>query len=132
MRLWLFILSSILFAQQAPRPAGGTGAAPSKPNYQERRAELLRAVGDLRARIQALELELQLLDEERQSQPEPSTPAAGAAPAAWRESTVRPDGRKDEQVVKKTAPRCSAFTANGKRCTRSAEGGSKFCWQHRH
>jgi hypothetical protein len=27
-------------------------------------------------------------------------------------------------------PRCAATTRSGKRCTRPAEEGSRFCWQH--
>jgi hypothetical protein len=85
---------------------------------------------DLKAKLQALELELQLIEEERQNAPVEVT-APASPQTSWREST-RVDGRKDEEVVKKTRPRCSAFTASGKRCTRSAEAGSKYCWQHRH
>ena len=123
MRGLAFFLCTLLAAQTPAPPKA------SKPNaYQERRAELLRKMAETRASLQALELELQLLEEERQQAP--VEPAASNSPA-WRE-TVRPDGRKDEEAVKKARPRCSAFTAGGKRCTRSAEAGSKFCWQHRH
>jgi hypothetical protein len=96
--------------------------------YQEKRAELLRMIADLRAKMQALELELQLLEEVRQNA---TAETAAGSGTPWRE-VVRPDGRKEEQMVKKAPARCTAFTANGKRCTRSAESGSKFCWQHRH
>lgn len=32
---------------------------------------------------------------------------------------------------KMTAAQCAATTKSGKRCTRNAEPGTKFCWQHR-
>lgn len=124
MRALVFFLCAILMAQ-APAPKETPG---KKPTYVERRAELLRKMAELRAGLQALELELQLLEEEKQSTP---VEAAAANQTAWRE-TVKPDGRKDEEMVKKARPRCAAFTSGGKRCTRSAETGSKFCWQHRH
>jgi hypothetical protein len=124
MRAVIFFLCAIVLAQ-APPPKETPG---KKPAYQERRADLLRKMAELRAGLQALELELQLLEEEKQSAPAEATVTNQTA---WRE-TVKPDGRKDEEVVKKARPRCSAFTSGGKRCTRSAETGSKFCWQHRH
>ena len=127
MRGLVFFLCALLLAAQAPVPSPPPNK--EKPaHYLERRAELLRKMGDLRAGLQALELELQILDEERQHAPAEPT---ASNQTAWRES-VRPDGRKEEEVVKKARPRCSAFTSAGKRCTRSAEQGSKFCWQHRH
>lgn len=121
----LIFLMCVSVTAQSPTPS----ATPThKPTHQERRAELLRTMQELRAKLQALELELQLIEEEKQNAPAEVT----ASPAAgWRETT-RPDGRKDEEAVKKARPRCSAFTSNGKRCTRSAESGSKYCWQHRH
>ena len=122
MRRCLFLICSALIAQAPPPPA------PKAPSYQERRAELLRSMGDLRAKLQALELELQILEEEHQHKP---AETVATSPTGWRES-IKPDGRKEEEVVKKARPRCTAFTSNGKRCTRSAEAGSKFCWQHRH
>ena len=123
MRGFVFLLCTLL-AAQAPPPKDQE----KKPAYQERRGELLRKLGELKAAMQTLELELQLLEEERQNVPVEPT---ASSQTGWRE-TVRPDGRKDEEMVKKARARCSAYTSGGKRCTRSAEAGSKFCWQHRH
>lgn len=124
----VFLMCLALGAQAPPKPTPTPAAAPPKQTHQERRAEILRTMQELRAKLQALELELQLIEEERQN-----APAEAAAPAqtGWRETT-RPDGRKDVEAVKKARPQCQAFTSNGKRCTRSAETGSKYCWQHRH
>jgi hypothetical protein len=119
----------LIICALATEPPSAVVPPTKKPSVQERRVEILRTMQDLRAKLQSLELELQLLEEERQNAPVEATPANPAA--AWRE-TVRPDGRKDEEQVKKARARCSAFTSNGKRCTRSAEAGSKYCWQHRH
>ncbi len=38
------------------------------------------------------------------------------------------------QAISKTAParaRCGGHTKDGKRCTRMADSGSRFCWQHK-
>jgi len=126
----LGILIILGVMSQSPPPPASPAAAPRKQTHQERRAEILRTMQEMRAKLQALELELQLLEEEKQSAPVEATTTAGSQ-TGWRETT-RPDGRRDEEAVKKARPRCAAFTSNGKRCTRSAETGSKYCWQHRH
>ena len=43
------------------------------------------------------------------------------------------DGRspEDEEPVRQAGPRrCAATTSSGKRCSREAEEGSDYCWQH--
>jgi hypothetical protein len=52
------------------------------------------------------------------SQPKPAPPAAPASVDA---------APANENA---TPPRCAAETRGGKRCSREAEPGSKFCWQH--
>ena len=95
-------------------------AANGKKEYLERRAAILRQMGEMKAKLSALELELQLLEEGRTA--EPVTPSA----TAWREEPGAAEG-----VAKKPLVRCLSVTRDGKRCTRPAESGGKYCWQHR-
>jgi hypothetical protein len=41
-------------------------------------------------------------------------------------ATVKPKKTKS----KKKGPRCEGITAKGVQCSRTAQEGSKFCWQH--
>lgn len=100
------------------------GQAAAASNYQSRRADLLRQMAELRAKMSALEVELQLLEEEKGSQ------AAKPAPDAWRTGETSVSG--SEERKKAAAPRCQALTRDGKRCMRDAEPGHKYCWQHMH
>jgi hypothetical protein len=110
MRTFVILLALIFQAEAPPKKT-------SPEEYLKKRAELLRQVGDLKAKLAALEIELQLLEEERA--------AAGVAPppagSTWRDS---PDPAKPARA------RCASVTKDGKRCTRAAEPGKKYCWQH--
>ncbi len=94
----------------------------AKKEYLERRAVILRQMAEVKAKLAALELDLQLLEESRATDP-----AAPSAPNSWREELGSSDG-----PGKKAATRCLSVTRDGKRCTRPAEAGLKYCWQHRH
>ena len=82
-------------------------------------------MAELRAKLSALEVELQLLEEERSA----DQGAKGPAPDAWRNPTSSGSGGADERK-KAVGPRCQALTRDGKRCIRAAEPGHKYCWQH--
>lgn len=133
LRLCVLYLAEVILAQA---PGSKPVAAPPPDRFAERRAELLRTMADLKAKLQALEVELQILEEERQR----ATQAAPAPASDWRSSPAaaapavaagRASGG-EPAYGKPVKARCQAVTTAGKRCTRSAEPGSKFCWQHRH
>lgn len=113
MRTFVILLTLVFQADVAPKKT-------SPDEYLKKRAELLRQVGDLKAKLAALEIELQLLEEERAA-------AAGVAPAPAA-STWRDGGGADP--AKPARARCASITKDGKRCTRAAEPGKKYCWQH--
>ncbi len=95
-------------------------AADAKKQYLERRAAILRQMAEAKAKLAALDVELQLLEESRPA----DTPAP--APTAWRDEPA-----SAVSDTKKASPRCLSVTRDGKRCTRPAEPGAKYCWQHR-
>jgi len=119
MRVFAILFLILLASGQTSPPANG------KKDYVERRAVILRQMAEIRAKLAALELELQLLDEARSAEPGPVTTPP---PTAWREEPAA----SGEGSVKKSSVRCLSVTRGGKRCTRPAEQGGKFCWQHRH
>lgn len=53
---------------------------------------------------------------------------SGSAPAA-REATS-PGGGTEPEPAAAAPGRCAAITQGGSRCTREAEPGSGYCWQH--
>jgi hypothetical protein len=78
-------------------------------------------MAEIKARLSALELELQILEESRPND-QPAPP-----PTSWREEPAATEGGN----ARKSATRCLSVTRDGKRCTRAAEPGAKYCWQHR-
>ena len=67
------------------------------------------------------------------AQPTPSSiPSAGNATTdslpALRHSPTAPSKKTDQQP---TAHRCKGLTKSRKQCSRNAEEGSDYCWQHR-
>ena len=102
-------------------PPGAPAANAARKEYLERRAVILRQMAEMKAKLSALELELQLLEESRSAEP-----AGGQAPTSWREEPSAADGGTKKPLV-----RCLSVTRDGKRCTRPAEAGGKYCWQHR-
>ena len=107
---WLILSLSMVLGQ----------APPTKRDYQERRAAILRQMAEVKAKLAALDVELQLLEEARPAEAPPPSPTA------WREE---PAGASADG--KKATPRCLSVTRDGKRCTRPSEPGAKYCWQHR-
>lgn len=39
-------------------------------------------------------------------------------------------GAAEPRAANEGAPRCAGVTQSGKRCSREAEAGSSYCWQH--
>ncbi len=119
MRLRLLLTTLLLLAlasAQSPPPP----ASAAKKEHLERRAAILRQMAETKAKLSALELDLQLLEDSRSAEP------VAPPPTAWREEPGTSDG-----VAKKTSVRCLSVTRDGKRCTRTAEVGTKYCWQHK-
>lgn len=63
------------------------------------------------------------------------TAAAGVVTLAWinfrRENEPLAGAPPDDADLADAEPaRCAATTSGGKRCTREALEGSRFCWQH--
>ena len=115
--LRLFITTLLLALASAQSPPSPSAA---RKEYVERRAAILRQMADTKAKLSALELDLQLLEESRSAEP------AAPPPASWREDPAAP-----ENAAKKPSARCLSVTRDGKRCTRPAEAGTKYCWQHK-
>ena len=107
------LLLALASAQSPP-------ASAARKEYLERRTAILRQMAETKAKLSALELDLQLLEESRSAEP------VAPPPTSWREAPSAPDG-----AAKKTSVRCLSVTRDGKRCTRTAEAGTKYCWQHK-
>ncbi|MBY0505219.1 MAG: hypothetical protein K2X03_15000 [Bryobacteraceae bacterium] len=114
MRLSIFLFAISLLGAQTPPAA-------AKQEYLEKRAGILRQKAELKAKLASLEVELQLLEESRTAEP-----AAPPSAASWREEPGAAEG-----APKKAPVRCLSVTRGGKRCSRPAEAGGKYCWQHR-
>lgn len=56
------------------------------------------------------------------------TSGTGGSPAGARADT--PPARPAPAAPAAGPRRCAATTASGNRCSREAEEGSRFCWQH--
>ena len=56
-------------------------------------------------------------------EPPPDRDAPGGAPAVLETAPSGPEATAEPR-------RCAAVTKSGKRCTRPAEPGSDYCWQH--
>lgn len=61
-----------------------------------------------------------LRTEQQERVPEEGAPGPGE----------RPPGRSAEPGAAAPPATCAAKTRSGKPCTRAAEPGSRFCWQH--
>ncbi|MBI1357827.1 MAG: hypothetical protein GC160_26115 [Acidobacteria bacterium] len=100
------------------------GSAACQDSEQVSNAELMRAVQELRVEVASLGAKVSRLEEElRQARTAPPT-ASVAAPAA------RPPGFA-AAAAGSAEGQCTALTKKGSRCTRKAESGGKYCWQHK-
>jgi hypothetical protein len=83
-------------------------ASSSKEELRQRIADLKIKAFEIQTQVELLEQQLKDLEQAEANQPPPAS--------------------------KLSAPvkvRCSGHTKDGKRCTRNAEPGSRFCWQHK-
>jgi hypothetical protein len=94
--------------------------APPTPAELERTDQLIESVTAMKAKVAALQAEidnlLRTLSEQR------GALQRGPQPFSYL-STPEGDTKEAKQ-------RCAANTSAGKRCTRPAESGSRYCWQH--
>jgi hypothetical protein len=94
--------------------------APPPPAELERTDQLIESVTAMKAKVAALQNEidnlLRTLSEQR------GALQRGPQPFSYL-STAEGDAKEAKQ-------RCAANTSAGKRCTRPAEAGSRYCWQH--
>jgi hypothetical protein len=103
MRSFVAILSVSVFLLSAQAPEAAT-----KDSLRQKIAELKIKAFEIQTQVDLLEQQLKDLELAESLQPLP-IPAKGAAPKL----------------------RCAGHTKDGARCTRNAESGSRFCWQHR-
>lgn len=102
----LLLLLFPVFGQEpaAPVPV----KPPTKEALRQQIADLKVKAFEMQTRIELLEKQLQDVEEAERNKPIPLT---GGKPAA--------------------AVRCAGHTKDGARCSRNAEPGSRFCWQHK-
>lgn len=81
---------------------------PDKLAMRQQIADMKVKAFEMQTQIELLEKQLHDVEETEANQP----PVASAVKTAVK-------------------VRCSGHTKDGKRCTRNAEAGSRFCWQHK-
>lgn len=83
-------------------------ASPTKDELRKQIAELKVKAFEIQTQVELLEAQLRDLESAESNQPLPpaKTPAAPRV-------------------------RCAGHTKDGSRCSRYAEAGSRFCWQHK-
>jgi hypothetical protein len=101
----LLVLFPVLGQEpEAPPPA----KAPSKEALRLQIADLKVKAFEMQTRIELLEKQLQDVEEAERNKPVALAPGKPAAPL-----------------------RCAGHTKDGARCSRNAEAGGRFCWQHK-
>lgn len=80
----------------------------TKTELREKIAEMKVKAFEMQMQIELLEKKLKDVEEAEANQPPPAVNVKQAAKA-----------------------RCAGHTQDGKRCSRNAEPGSRFCWQHK-
>jgi hypothetical protein len=87
-------------------------ATPDKPadkvTLRKQIAEMKVKAFEMQTQIELLEKQLHDVEEAEANQPAPTAPTKTAVKV-----------------------RCAGHTKDGKRCSRNAEPGSRFCWQHK-
>jgi hypothetical protein len=106
MRIVVFVLAYVCLMGQEP------ATAPEKPadkvTLRKQIAEMKVKAFEMQMQIELLEKQLHDVEETEANQPTPVVAAKTAVKA-----------------------RCAGHTKDGKRCSRNAEAGSRFCWQHK-
>jgi hypothetical protein len=95
-----------LFGQEPAPPA--PPKPPTKEALRQQIADLKVKAFEMQTRIELLEKQLQDVEEAERNKP---IPLISGKPAA--------------------AVRCAGHTKDGARCSRNAEPGGRFCWQHK-
>ncbi len=103
MKVLSLLLVLVCAAAQQPAPP-----KPDKAALRQQIAEMKVKAFEMQTQIELLERQLHDIEEAEANQPV-------AAPNA--KTAVR--------------VRCAGHTHDGKRCTRYADPGSRFCWQHK-
>lgn len=80
-----------------------------KATLRQQIADLKVKAFEMQMQIELLERQLKDVEEAEANRPVPVTPALKTA----------------------TKARCAGQTKDGARCTRNADSGSRFCWQHK-
>jgi hypothetical protein len=83
-------------------------ASPTKDELRKQIAELKVKAFEIQTQVEVLEAQLKDIETAEANQPIPT--AKTATPAKVR---------------------CAGHTKDGQRCSRNAEPGSRFCWQHK-
>ncbi|WP_031499050.1 hypothetical protein [Bryobacter aggregatus] len=116
----LLIALVCALAQDKP-PFGVTlppkAPAPPSPAVKEQKDALRKQIADLKIRSFELQQQVELLEKQLKDVEEVESAQAAAS-----------------FVTSQAAPakfRCAGHTKDGKRCTRMAEAGKRFCWQHK-
>lgn len=98
-----------VFGQEAATPAPSLPVKPpTKEALRQQIADLKVKAFEMQSRIELLEKQLHDVEEAEQNKPIPLVAGKPAAPL-----------------------RCAGHTKDGARCSRNAEAGSRYCWQHK-
>lgn len=104
------------FAQQPPsaqQPPAPLPAAAPKPD----KLVIRQQISDLKVKSFELQQQVEMLERQLKDVEESEANQSAAALATSKQAPLK--------------TRCSGHTKDGKRCTRMAETGSRFCWQHK-
>jgi hypothetical protein len=99
------------------------GAAAAPVFLSEDPAGLAEAVTTLHQKLRDLQAEVSRLQQILEDLAPPAAPGPVSPPP--KPASVRPP------PAPTAAPRCAAITKKGTQCTRRAEKGSAYCWQHK-
>lgn len=102
------------------------GAQPPQNHELERMNALIEELTALKAQAAALETRIDTLLR-AMSEQRGALQVKPAAYDALKATAGAPDSAPDP---KPAVVRCAALTSNGKRCTRAAQEGSRYCKQH--
>ena len=107
--------------------------------FSQSKQVLIERISTLTARIDAINAEIQLLKEQNKNQTI-EIEALRLKISTFAQSPAVSQPNSNENPLKSvqepansqnTAKRCIAITAAGAQCSRNAEVGSEYCWQHR-
>ena len=91
------------------------GAPPPAPAVKPDKIAMRQQIADMKVKAFEMQTQIELLEKQLHDVEEAEANLPLAA-----------NGKQAPAKV-----RCSGHTKDGKRCTRMAEHGSRFCWQHK-